>query len=85
MPYVTYCVRDANGGWLWTDNISSNYNWSTEFATYTGDARALSESDKQLVDRRQEQAPHEQEIIRCLLDEINNNTLYRIKNYFNRY
>ncbi len=78
-------VRDANGGWLWSDNVSSNYNWSTEFATYSGDVRALSESDKQLVDRRQEQAPHEQEIIRCLLDEINNNALYRIKNYFNRY
>jgi len=78
-------VRDANGGWLWSDNINSNYSWSTEFATYTGDARALSESDKQLVDRRQEQAPHEGEIIRCMLDEINNNALYRIKNYFNRY
>lgn len=78
-------VRDANGGWLWSDNISSNYSWSTEFATYTGDERALSETDKQLVNRRQEQAPHEEEIIRCLMDEISNNTLYRIKNYFNRY
>ena len=78
-------VRDANGGWLWSDNINSNYSWNTEFATYTGDVRALSESDKQLVDRTQEQPPHEAEIIRCMLDEINNNALYRIKNYFNRY
>ena len=78
-------VRDANGGWLWSDNINSNYSWNTEFATYTGDVRALSESDKQLVDRRQEQSPREEEIIRCLMDEINNNALYRIKNYFNRY
>jgi tetratricopeptide (TPR) repeat protein len=77
-------VRDANGGWLWSDNVNSNYSWTTEFATYTGDARALSESDKQLVDRRQEQAPREEEIIRCMLDEISNNALYRIKNYFNR-
>ena len=78
-------VRDANGGWLWSDNISSNYSWSTEFANFTGDERALSETDRQLVDRRQEQAPHEEEIIRCLMDEINNNALYRIKNYFSRY
>jgi hypothetical protein len=77
-------VRDANGGWLWSDNVNSNYSWTTEFATYSGDARALSESDKQLVDRRQEQAPREEEIIRCMLDEISNNALYRIKNYFNR-
>ena len=78
-------VRDANGGWLWSDNVNSNYSWSAEFATYTGDARALSDGDKQQVDRRQEQPPREEEIIRCMLDEINNNALYRIKNYFNRY
>jgi len=78
-------VRDANGGWLWTDNTGSNYSWSTEFATYSGDERALSESDKQLVNHRQEQSPPEEEIIRCMMDEINNNALYRIKNYFSRY
>jgi hypothetical protein len=78
-------VRDPEGRWLWNDNVNSNHSWSTEFATYTGDARALSESDKQLVDRRQEQSPREEEIIRCMMDEINNNALYRIKNYFNLY
>lgn len=78
-------VRNGNGGWLWSDNFTANHSWSTEFASYTGDARALSESDKQLINRRQEQAPREEEIIRCLMDEINNNALYRIRNYFNRY
>lgn len=78
-------VRDANGGWLWNDNFNSNHNWSTEFATYTGDARALSETDKKLINRREEYGPSEQEIIRCMLEEISNNALYRIKNYFNRY
>lgn len=78
-------VRDANGGWLWSDHINSDYNRTIEFATYTGDARALSESDKQLINRRQEQMPPEEEIIRCMLEEISNNALYRIKNYFNRY
>lgn len=77
-------VRNATGGWLWSDNFSATHNWSTEFASYTGDARALSESDKQLINRRQEQPPREEEIIRCLMDEINNNALYRIRNYFNR-
>lgn len=78
-------VRDANGGWLWSDNINSNFNWSTEFATFNGDERALSESDKQLVNRRQEQQPFEDEIIRCLMEEISNNALYRLKNYFSRF
>lgn len=78
-------IRDRDGNWLWNDNFSGSHNWSTEFATYTGDARALSETDKQLIDRRQEQVPHDEEIIKCLMDEINNNALYRIRNYFIRF
>ena len=78
-------VRDNDGQWLWSDNFNGNHNWNTEFATYTGDARALSESDKQLINRRQEFGPSENEIMRCILDQINNDALYRIKNYFNRF
>ena len=78
-------VRDENGRWLWNDNFTANHNWSTGFATYTGDARALSDADKQLIDSRRDFAPTENEIMKCLLDEISNNALYRIKNYFNRY
>lgn len=78
-------VRDADGRWLWNDNFNANHNWSTEFATYTGDARALSESDKQLVNRRGKFGPAESEIMRYLFDQISTDALYRIKNYFNRF
>ncbi len=33
-------VRDADGGWIWNDNFTGEYSWTTEFATYSGDARA---------------------------------------------
>lgn len=78
-------VRDADGRWLWSDNFSGNHNWTTEFASYTGDARALSETEKQLVNRRQEFAPPESEIMRILLEQIGNDARYRIANYFNRF
>ncbi len=78
-------VRDENGRRMWSENFSANHNWSTEFASYTGDERALSENDKQLINRRREFAPTESEIMRCLLDEISNNAHYRIKSYFNQY
>jgi tetratricopeptide (TPR) repeat protein len=78
-------VRDENGRWLWNDNFTGQHNWCTEFATYTGDARALSESDKQRIERRREFAPTETEIMRCLLDKVNNDAQYGIRNYFNRY
>ena len=78
-------VRDNDGRWLWNDNFTGTHNWSTEFATYTGDARALSASDKQLVDRRDEFGPSENEITRLILEQISNDAQYRIKNYFNRF
>lgn len=78
-------VRDNDGRFLWSDNVTGDHHWSTEFATFTGDARALSETDKQLINQRQEFGPTENEIMMCLIEEISNNARYRIKNYFNRY
>jgi tetratricopeptide (TPR) repeat protein len=76
-------VRDADGRWLWSDRFSGYHNWTTDFASYTGDARALDETDKQLVNRIQQQPPREEEIVRCIMDELDNNILYRIREYCN--
>ena len=78
-------VSNANGQWLWNDNFYGNHNWTTEFASYTGDARALSESDQQLINRRQDYPPSENEIIQSMLSQINNDALYKIRSYFNRF
>ena len=75
-------VRDVNGHWLWTDHLRGNHGWFTEFSSYTGDERALSESDKQLINRSREYPPHDDEIIRCIMNEINNNMVHRVRNYF---
>src|SRR6186713_392917 len=75
-------IRDAGGRRLWNDNIRGDYNWCTEFFTYTGDERALGESDKQLVNRRQDYPPNEEEITRCIINEINSNMSGRVRNYF---
>ena len=77
-------IRDHDGRWLWNDNIGANHNWSAEFATYSGDARALNESDMQLINQRAVYGPSENEIMRLLLEQISNDVQYRIKNYFNR-
>jgi tetratricopeptide (TPR) repeat protein len=78
-------IRDNEGGWLWTDNLHGDHDWYTEFSTYTGDERALSESDKQLVNRRQDYPPADEEIIRCITQEISNKLWCRIRDYYNRY
>lgn len=77
-------VRDQDGRWVWSDNVGASHNWSTEFHTYTGDGRALSESDRQLIERRKEFAPTESEIMRSLLEQMNNDAQWRVKSYFSR-
>jgi Zn/Cd-binding protein ZinT len=77
-------VRDINGRWLWSDNTRSHHNWFTEFSSFTGDERALSETDKQLVNRQQQYPPHDREIIRCIINEINGQMIGRVRNYFDR-
>ncbi len=77
-------LRDEQGRWVWSDRLNGDHSWATEFHTYTGDKRALGETDIQLIERRREFAPTESEIMRHILDDIQQNSLYRIRNYFNR-
>jgi hypothetical protein len=78
-------IRDNSGRWLWNDNISGNHGWSSEFSTYTGDERALSDEDKKLVNRSKENPPREDEIIKCIKENIYNDFVYRLRNYYSRY
>jgi hypothetical protein len=78
-------IRDNNGRWLWNDNINGSHGWSTEFSTYTGDERALSDEDKKLMNRSRENPPREDEIIRCIKENIYNDYVYRLRNYYSRY
>ena len=78
-------VHDANGSWVWSDRFHADHNWSAEFSSYTGDQRALSEQDKQLLRSGQQYPPHEQEITRCLLEQLTNDARFRIKSFFNKF
>lgn len=77
-------IRDANGRRLWSDDVRGNHSWKTEFANYTGDERALTEADKQLVNKARENAPEEKEILKYIINEINNTLCSRVREYFNR-
>lgn len=77
-------LRNARGGWLWSDHFPATHSWSTETVSYTGDQRALSEQDRQRIGQSGNIPPHEQEITRLLLDQISTDAVYRIRGYFNR-
>ncbi|MDP9229371.1 MAG: hypothetical protein M3O67_01715, partial [Bacteroidota bacterium] len=78
-------IRDDRGRWLWNDNFRGDHYWATEFATYTGDERALSEQDKQLLNHREDYPPREEDIVEAITRNINNDMLYRVRDFYNRF
>jgi hypothetical protein len=77
-------IRDHNNRFLWSDTYRGDYNWVTTFSTFTGDERALSDEDKKLINRKEQWPPSNDEIIRIIMNEIQNKTECGINDYFNR-
>lgn len=78
-------LRDPSGRILWTDRFTGEHRWQTEFATYTGDERALSESDKGLLNKNKHyDPPREEEIMAELYRQIQTDLSNRLRNYFSR-
>jgi hypothetical protein len=78
-------IRNPERLMLWSDNVRAEHRWAVEFATYTGDERALSESDKALLNKQQQTPPREEEIVDQLLHQLANNASQRVRSYYNRY
>lgn len=77
--------HDAAGAILWQDVVRGEHHWQIEFATYTGDERALSDSDKALLNQPTYGVPSEQDIFSELLKQIDANLVNRLRNYFTQY
>lgn len=81
--YIT--LRDTKGRTIWSDRFTGQHNWQTEFSTYTGDERALSASDKNLLNRTQNyNVPREDEIMEELYRQILNDLSSRLRYFYNR-
>ncbi|HEX2608024.1 MAG TPA: hypothetical protein VHK91_11615 [Flavisolibacter sp.] len=78
-------LRDTQGRLIWDDRFTGQHKWETEFATYTGDERALSESDKTVLNKGEQASPREDQITQELFRQIQNDLSYRLRNYYARY
>ncbi|HEY0060422.1 MAG TPA: hypothetical protein VGB56_14890 [Flavisolibacter sp.] len=82
--YVT--SRDGKGRVLWQDQLKGSHKWQVEFATYRGDDRALSDSDRSLLNQQVAQnSPQDDEIIERLLTQIENELKSRVHYQYSRY
>jgi len=77
-------VRDYNNRWIWSDTYRGDYSWTYSFATYTGDERALSDTDKKIITQREQWPPSNDEIIRIIMADIQRKAECGISDYFNR-
>lgn len=78
-------VRDTRGGIVWNDRFTGEHKWQTEFASFTGDERALSDTDKTQVNKEQANPPSEDKIMEELLRQIQDDLTQRLRNYYTRY
>jgi len=78
-------IRDAEGRWLWSQDFRGDHDWRIEFASYTGDSRALSDYDRQLINYSQQYPPQEDEIMRHILNKIEHDMVWQLRSHFNRF
>jgi len=77
-------IRDMEGLNLWNDNVKGIHNWENSMASYTGDERALSDNDRQLINQKEPKVPDEDEILEAIYRELNKDLLSKVRSYFNR-
>jgi hypothetical protein len=78
-------IRNPERLMLWNDNVPAEHRWATTFTTYTGDERALSDSDKALLNKTPQRPPNEEDVVDNLLQELAQNVTQRLRSYYNRY
>jgi hypothetical protein len=70
---------------IWSDHFTGEHKWETEFSTYTGDERALSDTDKTQVTQTQATPPSEDVVMNNLMSKIQTDLSSRLRTYYTRY
>jgi len=78
-------VRDTKGRTIWNDRFTGQHKWETQFTNYTGDERALSDTDKTALNQKNATPPTEDQVMDELLKQIQSDLSYRLRNYYTRY
>ena len=79
-------VRDPRGEVVWNDHFTAQNNWKTQFSSYTGDERALEDTDKAQLKQNGESAPpNEQRIMQDLAQQLQSDLTYHLKRYYSQF
>lgn len=81
-------ARDANGRYLWNDVVRGEHRYVTEFATFSGDQRALSPADLALINNSHNNGYNNirrDELLREVMRQIQYEASNRFRSYYSRY
>lgn len=80
-------VRDPKGMLIWNDHFTAQHTWNVKFCTFTGDERALEDSDKSQLQKNPEgyTPPKEEKIMTDLTGQLQNDLTYHLKTFYNRF
>lgn len=67
------------------EEIGGEYNWGTDWASYNGDERALSENDKRLCQSREQLPPPPQQLFLEFCKPIYDQITSKLQSFYSRY
>lgn len=80
-------TREGNGRILWNDEFRGEHRREARFVTFTGDERALSSSDKELINNNRPEnmrLPREEQIVEDLMQQIESDLAQRLRHHYQR-
>jgi len=77
-------VENKSGATLKNNVVNGGYTWKTSWATYSGDARALTDSQKKLCERK-ETSPSSNEMMNQVRTDLDRNLNRDLKAFYSKY
>lgn len=81
---VTIIITDKNGATIKNSSISGSYHWQTNWASFTGDVRALADRHKKLCEKK-ESNPSASELMNKVKAELDKNLSAELKGFYSQY
>ncbi len=82
---ATFTITDGNtSAILQSENVIGNASWQQDWATYTGDSRALSTSQLNLCKVR-ETTPSDQDLFNQSMQNLESNLSNQLNSFYNKY
>ena len=82
---MSITIRNRAGLNLLNEKVVGTNTWNTEFSTFTGDERALSDDDKQVLNKAKQDPPKEEDTMKSIKDNVYGNFIARLRSFYSRY